>query len=194
MKFELPQLNYEYSALEPYIDEATMRVHHDKHHRAYMDKFQAVVDKYSQLSDKSAEQILEELYHIDVQKDDKNALRNNGGGYVNHNLYFASMAPDKNIDDNLIEEIQKKWGSIDKFKEDFSALAASHFGSGWAWLARDEKGDLQAYCLPNQESPVSKGHEPVFNLDLWEHAYYLKYQNKRPEYIENWWKVLKLLP
>lgn len=193
MKFELPQLNYEYNALEPYIDEMTMRVHHSKHHQGYMDKFQAAVDGVDALKGMTAEEILTKVDRLGVTEDVRMALKNNGGGYVNHNLFFSVMGPEKQVDVKLKKEIKVRWGSVDKFKEEFSTLAGKHFGSGWAWLVRDGSGELQAYTLANQESPLSRGHKPIFNLDIWEHAYYLKYQNRRPEYIENWWQVLKFL-
>jgi Fe-Mn family superoxide dismutase len=193
MKFELPKLNYDYDALEPYIDEATMRVHHDKHHATYMEKFQAAVDKIQVVKNMSAEEIIKNLYQLNIKEDERTALKNHGGGYVNHNLFFEELAPTKDIDKKLVGEIEAKWGAVDNFKKEFSTLALGHFGSGWVWLVRDEKGELQIYALPNQESPLSRGHQPIINLDIWEHAYYLKYQNRRAEYVEAWWRVVKIL-
>lgn len=193
MKFKLPELNYNYNALEPYIDEATMRTHHDKHHAAYLEKFQTTVDKIPLAVKMTAEEILSQLYKLSVKEEERTALRNYGGGFLNHNLFFETMGPKKEINERLAAEIIKQWGNINNFKKEFSALALGLFGSGWVWLVRDEKGELVIYSLPNQESPLSQGHTPIFNLDVWEHAYYLKYQNRRAEYIEAWWQVIKSL-
>lgn len=192
-KFELPKLDYSYEALEPYIDAKTMELHHSKHHQTYLDKFNAVLEKYPDLEYGSAEDILKNLELLSVGAEDKMVIKNHGGGYVNHALFWKIMGPKKEIDQNLVENIDNEFGSVDDFRGLFSKMATAHFGSGWTWLVRDESGKLKAYSLPNQDSPLSLGHEPIFAIDLWEHSYYLKYQNRRAEYIENWWNVLKLI-
>jgi Fe-Mn family superoxide dismutase len=123
----------------------------------------------------------------------KTMIRNHGGGHANHSFFWTIMGPEKEIDEQLTEGVKKEFGSVDAFKKAFTEIATTHFGSGWAWLAKDENGKLHLHSLPNQDSPLLHGHTPVIGLDLWEHAYYLKYQNRRPEYIEAWWKVLKVL-
>lgn len=193
MKYELPQLPYEYSALEPYIDAKTMEIHHGKHHQGYIDKLNAVLEKYPDLQDKKLEELIKDLPNSAMDETDKKAIHNNGGGHLNHSFFWQIMGPKKEIDEALFEEINATFGSQEEFKKLFSNTAATHFGSGWAWLARDEQNKLQIYSLPNHDFPYLKGHQPIMVLDLWEHAYYLKYQNRRAEYIENWWNVLKLL-
>ncbi len=190
MKHQLYQLPYDFNALEPHIDAQTMEIHYTKHHQTYLDNFSKVVEKYEELSDKTAEEILSSLDTLQVEEGDRLILRNHGGGLVNHNLYWSIMGPSKREDSELKKEITAQFGSVDSFKEQFSTLAAKHFGSGWAWLARDTEGKLNIYSLPNQDSPYLKGHTPIIGLDVWEHAYYLKYQNKRPEYIKAWWEVV----
>lgn len=193
MKHELPKLPYAYNALEPYIDTETMKIHHDKHHQFYVDKLNAALEKYPDLTDKKLEELIKDLPNLTVDEADKKAIHNNGGGHLNHSFFWSIMAPKKEIDEALYEEIKTTFGSSEEFKKIFSNTAATHFGSGWAWLVRDEQNKLQIYSLPNHEFPYLKGHQPLIVLDLWEHAYYLKYQNRRAEYIENWWNVLKLL-
>lgn len=193
MKYQLPQLPYEYNALEPYIDEQTMRIHHDKHHQTYVDKLNAVIEKHADLQEKDLKDIMKELQTLAIPEADKTALKNHGGGHLNHTFFWEIMDPAKTVDDKLVEEIQITFGSMAKFKEDFTSAATNRFGSGWAWLVRDESSKLQIYSTPNQDSPYLQNHTPVLGIDVWEHAYYLKYQNKRPEYIENWWNVLKML-
>ena len=194
MKYFLPQLPYAYNALEPYIDAQTMEIHHSKHHQFYIDKLNAALEKYPDLADKKLEELIKDLSNSNVVDEaDKKAIHNNGGGHLNHSFFWEIMAPKKEIDEALYEEIKTTFGSLEEFKKTFSGTAATHFGSGWAWLVRDEQNKLQIYSLPNHEFPYLKGHQPLIVLDLWEHAYYLKYQNRRAEYIENWWNVLKLL-
>ena len=199
MKYELPKLPYSYNALEPYIDTQTMGIHHGKHHQAYIDKLNLVLEKYPELADKKLEELIKELPSLTMDEADKKAIHNNGGGHLNHSFFWQIMAPQKQVDEALLEEIKKTFGSTEEFKKVFSNVATTHFASGWAWLVRlpaqagDKKNKLQIYSLPNHEFPYLKGHQPVIVLDLWEHAYYLKYQNRRAEYIENWWNVLKLL-
>lgn len=193
MKYKLPNLPYEYNALEPYIDTETMKIHHSKHHQAYIDKLNAVLDKYPALADKKLEDLIKELPSLEMEEGDRTALKNHGGGHLNHSFFWTVMGPQKQVDEMLYEEVKKTFGSVEEFKKTFSESAKTHFASGWTWLVRDEKNNIQVYSLPNQDSPLSKGHKPIIVLDLWEHAYYLKYQNRRAEYIENWWNVLKLL-
>ncbi len=193
MKHELYHLPYDFNALEPHIDARTMEIHYTKHHQTYLDKFLDVIKKYPELEEKSAEEILGSLQNLAVEEADRTMLRNHGGGLVNHNLYWSIMGPQKNEDANLTKEIETEFGSLDSFKEQFSALATKHFGSGWAWLVRDENGKLKTYSLPNQDSPYMQGHTPIIGLDVWEHAYYLKYQNKRPDYIKAWWEVVTIV-
>lgn len=193
MKFELPKLNYSYDALEPYIDAKTMEIHYTKHHQAYLDKLNAVVEKYSDLQNMSAEDLLKNLDSLKVDDTDKTAIRNQGGGYVNHSLFWKILDPANSKDEALVADIIATFGSVEDFKKQFSDIAAKQFGSGWAWLARDEAGKLHLHGMTNQDSPYLHGHTPIIGLDVWEHAYYLKYQNRRPEYIEAFWKVLKLI-
>ncbi len=193
MKHTLPQLPYPYDALEPYIDARTMELHHTKHHQTYIDKLNAVLEKYPDLQDKSVEELLLGWDKLTIDEKDKTAIRNHGGGHANHSLFWEIMAPKKEIDETLVADIESTFGSIDDFKKKFSDIAAAQFGSGWAWLARDENDKLHLHGMPNQDSPYLHGHTPVLGLDVWEHAYYLKYQNKRTDYIDAWWHVLKLL-
>ena len=198
MKYELPKLSYSYDALEPYIDAKTMEIHHSKHHLAYVDKLNNILEKYQDLADNKLEDLIANLHDLPMTEEDKKLLKNNGGGHLNHSLFWQIMGPKKEIDQVLVEEIKKTFSSVEEFKKIFSDAAAKHFGSGWAWLVRDENGKLKVYSLPNQDSPLThpphlSGHAPIFCLDVWEHAYYLKYQNRRAEYTENWWNVLRLL-
>ena len=194
MKYELPKLPYSYDALEPSIDAKTMEIHHTKHHQGYIDKLNAVIEKYPGLQDQKLEDLLKNLQAIEqMEESDKTILKNNGGGHLNHSLFWQMMAPVKEVDKNLLAEIEKTFGYLDEFKKTFTQAAVGQFGSGWAWLVRNEAGKLDVYSLPNQDSPYLKGHTPIIGLDVWEHAYYLKYRNRRAEYVENWWKVLKLL-
>lgn len=193
MEYTLQPLSFPYSALEPYIDTQTMEIHHTKHHQAYIDKLNAVMAKYPALTEQPLENLMKSFTTIAIDDADKGAFKNHGGGHLNHTLFWELLGPEKQIDTDLTDEITKAFGSIDEFKTQFTQKALAHFGSGWAWLARDDKGALQIYSLPNQDSPYMQGHTPLIGLDVWEHAYYLKYQNKRAEYIQNWWNVLKVL-
>ena len=192
-KFDLAPLPYAYEALEPYIDAATMRVHHDKHHQAYRDNFVKILESYPDLTQKTPEQILAELNTLPVSEPDRIKIKNQGGGFVNHNFFWSVMGPEKKIDEKLVEEIKTNFESVEKFKELFTQTAVGHFGAGWAWLVRNQEGKLQIYSLPNQDSPLTLGHTPILVLDVWEHAYYLKYQNRRAEYISAWWNVVKII-
>ena len=191
--FELAPLPYNYNSLEPFIDEETMKIHHDKHHQTYRDNFVKVLENYPELMEKTPEQILTELNTLPVSEPDRIKIKNHGGGFVNHNIFWSIMGPQKEIDEKLVEEIKNTFESIEKFKELFTQTALGQFGSGWAWLVRDEFGKLKVYSLPNQESPYTLGHTPILTLDVWEHAYYLKYQNKRADYISAWWNLVKMV-
>ncbi|MFA5948172.1 MAG: superoxide dismutase [Candidatus Gracilibacteria bacterium] len=193
MKHILPTLPYSYDALEPYFDAKTMEVHHSKHHQTYTDKFNAVLEKYQDLAEKTPEEILKNLNSLKVDEKDRQVIKNHGGGFLNHNIFFSILAPKKEIDNALLEEIKTTFGSFEEFKKLFSDTAINHFASGWAWLVRDENGKLKVYSLPNQDSPYTLNHTPIICLDVWEHAYYLKYQNRRAEFVENFWNVLKFL-
>ncbi len=192
MKHTLPRLPYDYNALEPYIDARTMEIHHTKHHQTYVDKLNAVLDKHPDLAEKKLEDLMKELNSLKIDEADKKAMRNHGGGHLNHTLFWMIMDPHAKRDTDLVKRIEKDFGSVDAFKEKFTTAAANHFGSGWAWLV-DNNGKLEVYSLPNQDSPYLQGHTPIIGLDVWEHAYYLKYQNRRPEYVTAWWNLLKLI-
>lgn len=191
--FELPKLNYAFDALEPFIDTATMQIHYGKHHQAYCTNFNTVLAKYPDLESKTAEEILKELKSLAVTEEDRKKIQNMGGGYVNHSLFWQMLDPANQPDETLKSQIAETFGSIENFKEEFTKQATSHFASGWTWLVRDNDGKLLIYSLPNQDSPLTLGHTPILTIDLWEHAYYLKFQNRRPEYIENWWKTIKMI-
>lgn len=191
MKHTLPSLSYPYNALEPYIDAKTMEIHHTKHHQTYIDNLNKALEKYPALQEKTVDKLLRDLKS--VPEDIRQQVINHGGGHANHALFWQIMGPKKEHDQNLIKEIEKEFKSIDEFKKLFNQTATTHFGSGWAWLARDANNKLLIYSLPNQDSPFLKNHTPIIGLDLWEHAYYLKYQNRRADYIAAWWNVLKLI-
>ena len=188
MAFELPKLPYAYDALEPHIDRATMEFHHTKHHRTYTDKFNAALEKHPELFEKDAEAIMTNLMAVpeDIRKD----VMNHGGGYVNHSMFWEIMTPKKQeVGKKLKEALVRDFGSVEKFMGDFTDAAKTKFGSGWAWLVvGNEK--LEVTSTNNQDTPLSQGKIPILCLDVWEHAYYLKYQNRRPDYITAWWNVV----
>jgi Fe-Mn family superoxide dismutase len=187
--FELPQLGYEFDALEPYIDAATMELHHDKHHATYVTKLNEALEKASDFKGKSIEEILSDLDSL--PEEIKTAVRNNGGGHANHSLFWKLMIPGgaKEPVGKIADVINSNFGSFDEFKARFTDAAVTRFGSGWAWLVKS--GDqFGIYSTANQDSPLMEGKTPILGLDVWEHAYYLKYQNRRPEYIEAWWNVV----
>ena len=190
MAHTLPSLPYAYDALEPHIDARTMEIHHTKHHAAYVNNLNAALEKHPALQDVSLEALLRNLNS--VPEDIRTAVRNNGGGHANHSLFWNIMSPSGGGAPSgaLADAIHQTFGSFDAFKERFSQAAATRFGSGWAWLALDAFGNLVVYSTPNQDSPYMDGFVPLLGLDVWEHAYYLKYQNRRPEYIQNWWNVV----
>jgi len=190
----LPALSFSYDALAPYIDAKTMEIHHSKHHQTYVDKYNAVIAKYPELDKIPVEDVLRQLTSIKVDEKDRIAIKNHGGGVSNHTLFWTMLGPTKQIAAQLVDRITKTFGSVQIFKEQFSQAAVNHFGSGWVWLVENEKKELVIYSLPNQDSPLTLGHTPLITLDVWEHAYYLMYQNRRAEYIASWWNVLKLIP
>jgi len=189
MAFELPKLPYAVDALEPYIDAQTMTIHHDKHHQAYITNLNAAVEKHPELAGKSLEDLLSDLNA--VPEDIRMAVRNHGGGTWNHNVFWEIMGPKVGgtPSGELTRALEKAFGSFDAFKSEFEKAAVGRFGSGWAWLVR--KGDgLAVVSTANQDTPLSEGLTPILAIDVWEHAYYLKYQNRRPEYVSNWWNVV----
>ncbi len=192
MKYELPKLNYAYDALEPYLDALTMEIHYTKHHQAYGDKMNAVLEKYPALI-QSPEELMAGFNSLKMDEADKKVFKDYGGGYINHKLFWQIMDPAKQKNERLVDDIAAAFGSVEAFKEKFNAAAVGQFGSGWAWLVRNQSGGLEAYATANQDSPLLRGHEPILCLDVWEHAYYLKYQNRRAEYVKKWWQVVKLI-
>jgi superoxide dismutase, Fe-Mn family len=190
MAFKLPDLPYAKDALEPHIDARTMEIHHGKHHAGYTNKLNAALEKHPELGDKSVEALLGNLESVPA--DIQTAVRNNGGGYANHSLFWQVMGPQGGgqPSGDLATAINQTFGGFDAFKQAFASAAADRFGSGWAWLVVDAFGKLQVYSLPNQDSPLMNGHTPILGLDVWEHAYYLNYQNRRPDYIQAFWNVV----
>lgn len=190
MPHTLSPLPYPANALEPFIDEQTMNLHHDKHHQTYVTKLNEALDKHPELHKQSLEQLLKDL--SSVPDDIRTAIRNHGGGHWNHTFFWESMGPNKGGEPSgaMAEEIAKTFGSFAKFQESFSAAAAGQFGSGWAWLVKTESGSLAIRATANQDTPLSAHETPLLGIDVWEHAYYLKYQNRRPEYITAWWNVV----
>ena len=190
MKHEISQLNYSYDALEPYIDAQTMEIHHTKHHQNYVNKLNEALDKHPELFDKSIKELLSNINNL--PEDIRTAVKNNGGGHFNHSIFWGCMSPNskKAPEGKLIEKINETFGSFENFKELFTKTATTHFGSGWTWLVLDKNNELKVYSTQNQDTPLEKGDIPLICIDLWEHAYYLKYQNRRPEYIENWWNIV----
>ncbi|MBU6336869.1 MAG: superoxide dismutase [Acidobacteria bacterium] len=188
MAFEVPDLPYPYDSLEPHIDEATMKLHHDKHHQAYVDKLNAAVEG-TDWAGKPIEEIVVSLNELPA--DIQGPVRNNGGGHLNHTLFWESMSPDGGgaPDGELAEAIDAAFGSFEAFQEAFEAAGVGQFGSGWAWLVLD--GDsLAIVSTPNQDSPLTDGQTPLLGNDVWEHAYYLNYQNRRPDYLKAWWNTV----
>ena len=189
MAHQLPDLPYSHAALEPHIDEQTMQIHHGKHHNAYVTKLNAALDSHPDLHDKALHDLLADIQS--VPKDIRGAVRNNGGGHANHALFWEIMGPSGGGEPagGLAETINAAFGSFKSFKDAFSANGATRFGSGWSWLVVSG-GTLEAYSTPNQDSPLMENKTPILGLDVWEHAYYLKYQNRRPDYIAAWWNVV----
>lgn len=189
MAYKLPDLPYDYDALEPHIDERTMKIHHTKHHQGYTNKVNAALEGHP-FADLPIEEVLKRINEI--PEDKRQAVINNGGGYANHNLFWEILSPDGGgkPSGKLAEAIDKTFGSFDKFKETFGAASAGQFGSGWGWLCVDDSGHLKVVSTPNQDSPYMNGLTPILGLDVWEHAYYLNYQNRRPDYIEAFWNIV----
>ncbi len=190
MPHQLPKLPYGYDALEPHIDARTMEIHYTKHHQTYINNLNAALEKHPELADKSVKDLLKDLNA--VPEDIRTAVRNNGGGHANHSLFWTIMGPKGGGEPSgeLAEAIKSTLGGFDSFKDQFSKAAAGRFGSGWAWLSVDGKGKISVTSTPNQDSPLSEGLTPILGLDVWEHAYYLHYQNRRPDYIAAWWNVV----
>ena len=188
MPYSVPDLPYDYAALEPHVDEATMRVHHDKHHQAYVDKVNAALEGTG-WADKPIEEVIANLSSL--PQDKQGPVRNNGGGHLNHTLFWEWMSPDGGGEPTgeLADAINEAFGSFDEFRTKFKDAGVNRFGSGWSWLVWDGSG-LAVTSTANQDNPLSEGQRPLLGCDVWEHAYYLKYQNKRPDYIEAWWNTV----
>ncbi|GAB4073438.1 superoxide dismutase SodA [Barrientosiimonas marina] len=189
MAFELPELPYAYDALEPTIDKETMNIHHTKHHNTYVTKLNAAIEGKADLESKSLEDLIGDLDAVPA--DIRTAVRNNGGGHANHSLFWKVMSPNGGGQPSgeVADKIKAKYGSFDEFKEEFETAAKGRFGSGWAWLVLNN-GDVEIMSTPNQDSPLMEGKTPILGLDVWEHAYYLNYQNRRPEYVAAFWSVV----
>ena len=189
MKHELPKLNYAYDALEPHIDKMTMEIHHSKHHQGYITKYTKALENHQNLLEKDVETVLKQLNTL--PKELQTPIRNNGGGYFNHRLFWEIMGPNSKgkPEGKLLAEIEKTFGSFEAFQDTFTKAATTQFGSGWAWLLVTDQGELKVTATQNQDVPFDQG-SPILLIDVWEHAYYLKYQNKRPDYIEAFWNVI----
>jgi superoxide dismutase, Fe-Mn family len=189
MAFEVPALPYAYNALEPHIDEQTMHLHHDKHHQAYVDNLNKALEKHADWQKKSVEEILRNINT--VPEDVRTAVRNNAGGHANHTMFWNIMKPNGGGEPHgKIADVIKNLGGLAAFQEKFNDAGVKRFGSGWAWLVRSKAGQFEIISSPNQDSPLMDGHFPIMGNDVWEHAYYLKYQNRRAEYLKAWWNVV----
>ncbi len=190
MPFELPSLNYKYNALEPHIDARTMEIHHTKHHATYINNLNTALESYPDLQDKTIEELLSDI--AIVHEDIRQTVINNGGGHANHSLFWKILAPNSSLEPvgTLVKEINNQFGSFEGFKEDFKKEALGRFGSGWTWLVVDENNKLQIISTANQDNPLMESLTPLLGLDVWEHAYYLNYQNRRADYIDAWWNVI----
>ncbi|HEY0221730.1 superoxide dismutase [Lactovum miscens] len=186
----LPELPYAYDALEPFFDEETMHLHHDKHHQTYVNNLNVAIEKHSELADKTVEELLSDLNA--VPEDIRTAVRNNAGGHLNHSLFWKWLTPNGGgiATAEIGDAIAKEFGSFEEFKTQFKAAATGRFGSGWAWLVVDKDGKLKITSTANQDNPISEGEKAVLGLDVWEHAYYLKYRNVRPDYIEAFFNLI----
>jgi Fe-Mn family superoxide dismutase len=190
MKHELIKLKYAYDALEPFMDAKTVEIHHSKHHQTYVDKLNLALEKNVELSEKKVEELLADLNGI--PEDIRTAVKNNAGGVWNHNFFWDIMTPnvkEKELKGKIVKVIDNEFGSFDKFKEEFSNAAMNRFGSGWAWLVLN-KGKLEIYSTANQDSPISEGKIPLLCIDVWEHAYYLKFMNRRADYVSNFFNLI----
>lgn len=190
MAFQLSPLPYNYDALEPYIDAQTMQLHHDLHHQTYVNNLNAAVEKYSELQSKSPEELIKDFGSL--PQDIVSAVRNNGGGDVNHTMFWQIMAPNAGGEPSgaIGDAIKENFGDFESFKQRFNDAGTKQFGSGWVWLVRTSDGKIEITSTPNQDNPMTSGHFPIMGNDVWEHAYYLKYQNKRAEYLKQWWNVV----
>jgi Fe-Mn family superoxide dismutase len=190
MAFALPPLPYDYNALEPHIDEQTMRIHHDKHHAAYVNNLNAAIESHPNLEKRTVEWLIANLKVLPEAI--STAVRNNGGGHVNHTMFWEMIAPGgaKEPTGPLADAITKAFGGIAQFKEQFAKACIGRFGSGWGWLVADRSGALTIESTQNQDTPLMEGKQPILGCDVWEHAYYLKYQNRRPDYVSAWWNVV----
>jgi Fe-Mn family superoxide dismutase len=191
--YQLMPLPYGFDALEPWLDAATMEIHYGKHHQTYVNNLNNALANNPELFAHSPEDLITKLDSLDISEPTRTAIRNMGGGVVNHNFYWQQMDPSRQLDEALITEIISAYGTLETFKEQFSQAALKHFGSGWAWLVRQADGQLAITTTGNQESPLTKGQTPLLTIDVWEHAYYLKFQNRRQEFIENWWHTIKFI-
>ncbi|MDA9748209.1 superoxide dismutase [bacterium] len=189
MAHSLPDLNYDYSSLEPHIDAKTMEIHHTKHHQTYVTNLNKALDQHPDLYDKSLEFLLLNL--SEIPEDIKGAVRNHGGGHHNHSLFWRVIGPNTSQpSDGLLKRLIKDFGSFDEFKSEFADKSTKQFGSGWGWLCEDRSGKLITTSTANQDSPISSGLKPILGIDVWEHAYYLNYQNRRPDYISSFWNIV----
>ena len=190
MAFELSPLPYNFDALDPYIDAQTMQIHHDLHHQAYVNNLNAALEKYPDLQSKSPEELIKDLSSL--PQDITGPVRNNGGGHVNHTMFWQIMAPNAGGEPTgaIAQAISENFGDFESFKQKFNDAGTKQFGSGWVWLVRTSAGKIEITSSPNQDNPMSSGHFPIMGNDVWEHAYYLKYQNRRPEYLKQWWNVV----
>src|SRR5690554_6011186 len=190
MTYKLPELTYAFDALEPVIDKETMNIHYSKHHQGYTNNLNAALEKFPEVAKTDVVDLITDLTL--VPEEIRTAVRNNGGGFLNHALFWEVMAPNgaKAPKGDLLVAIEKAFGSFDEFKTKFETAAKTRFGSGWAWLAVDSNKELIVLSTPNQDSPLSQGLTPILGLDVWEHAYYLHYQNRRPDYVSAWWDVV----
>ena len=186
--FSLPKLQYSYDALEPFIDAKTMEIHYTKHHQAYIDKLNKALERYPKLQKNSAEDLIKNLPV--VPEDIRTAMRNHGGGHVNHSFFWQILKKGVEPKGEILKAINKKFKGIDNFKELFKDAATTLFGSGWVWLVVNKEGELEIMKTPNQDNPISNGMIPILGIDVWEHAYYLKYQNRRPEYVDAFFNVI----
>ena len=189
MAYEVPALPYDYAALEPHIDEQTMRIHHDKHHAAYVTNLNNALANTPELANLPVEQLIQQLDK--VPESVRMAVRNNGGGHANHTFFWKVMGPNGGAPSGkLAEAINSTFGGVDQLKQQITAAGAARFGSGWAWLVADAGGNLKVESTPNQDNPLMEGRTPILGVDVWEHAYYLKYQNRRPDYLAAWWNTI----
>ena len=189
MAYELPKLPYAYDALDPHIDARTMEIHHTKHHQTYIDKLNDAVKGKPDLEGKSIEELISNLNA--VPEDIRTVVRNNGGGHANHSFFWQIMGPEGGEPSGKLgDEIKASFGGLEGLKEKMSAAGVGRFGSGWAWLIKNKTGKLEVMSTPNQDSPLMDGNTPVIGIDVWEHAYYLNYQNRRPDYLKAWWNVV----